>query len=123
MPSLSVHMQSGVVDVPSADLSGQRTDMPSVGVEICVDLPVGDVELTGTDVGAEGGGVSLGTGLAAGVTGAVGAAAVGLCLSGKGDKPEGEVRPFLSVIDCCIGYRGKSVENVLAMVTVNTCVF
>ena len=48
--------------------------------------------LTGPDVGVEDGGVSLGTGLAASVTATVGAAAGGLCLSGKADKPGGKVR-------------------------------
>ena len=105
--------------------------MPSVGVDISGDLPSGAMELTRPDVPVEGTIVSLGAGLAAGVTGAglaagvtaaVGADAVGLGLSGRNDEPEGEVRPFL-VFDCCIGYRGKIVKNVLAMVTVNTCAF
>ena len=69
--------------------------MPSVGGAISGDLPSGDVKLTGPDVDTEGGGVSLGAGLAAGVTAAVGAAAVGLGLSGKADKPEGEVCVFV----------------------------
>ena len=66
-------------------------DVPSVGGEISGDLPSVDAKLTGPDVDVEGGGVSLGAGVAAGVTAAVGAAAVGLGLSGKADKPEGEV--------------------------------
>ena len=65
--------------------------MPSVGGEVSGDLPSGDVKLTGPDVDVEGGDSSLLAGLAAGVTAAVGAAAVGLGLSGKADKPEGEV--------------------------------
>ena len=69
--------------------------MPSVGGDVSGDLPSGDVELTGPDVDVKGGGVSLGAGLAAGVTAGVGAIAVGLGLSGKADKPEGEVRAFL----------------------------
>ena len=93
MPSASVDMPSGSVDVPSVDLSGKGPDMPSVGGEISGDLPSVDAKLTGPDVDVEGdSGVSLGAGLAAGVTAAVGAAAVGLGLSGKADKPEGEVR-------------------------------
>ena len=88
----AVDMPSGSVDVPSVDLSGKGPDMPSVGGEISGDLPSVDAKLTGPDVDVEGdSGVSLGAGLAAGVTAAVGAAAVGLGLSGKADKPEGEV--------------------------------
>ena len=75
-------------------------DVPSVGGEISGDLPSVDAKLTGPDVDVEGGGVSLGAGVAAGVTAAVGAAAVGLGLSGKADKPEGEVRCMV-----CVGVR------------------
>ena len=64
-------------------------DVPSVGGAISGSSV--DAKLTGPDVDVEGGGVSLGAGVAAGVTAAVGAAAVGLGLSGKADKPEGEV--------------------------------
>ena len=88
---VSVPSVSGAVDVPSVDLSGKTPDMPSVGGEIAGDVPSVDAKLTGPDVDVEGGGVSLGAGLAAGVTAAVGAAAVGLGLSSKADKPEGEV--------------------------------
>ena len=95
VPSASVDMPSGSVEVPSVDLSGKTPDMPSVGGEISGDLPSGDVKLTGPDVDVEGGGVSLAAGLAAGVTAAVGAAAVGLGLSDKADKPDVEVRIIL----------------------------
>ena len=98
MPSGSVEVPSASVDMPAVDLSGKAPDMPSVSGEIPGDLPSGDVKLAGPDVDAEGGGVSLGAGLAAGVTAAVGAAAVGLGLSGKADKPEGEVRVWLCVV-------------------------
>ena len=74
----AVDMPSGSVDVPSVDLSGKGPDMPSVGGEISGDLPSVDAKLTGPDVDVEGGDVSLGAGLAAGVTAVVGAAAVGL---------------------------------------------
>ena len=104
VPSASVDMPSGSVDVPSVDLSGKAPDMPSVGGEISGDLPSVDAKLTGPDVDVEGdSGVSLGAGLAAGVTAAVGAAAVGLGLSGKADKPEGEVRVCLNFF--FVGYR------------------
>ena len=86
------------VDVPSASV-----DMPSVGGEISGDLPSVDAKLTGPDVDVEGdSGVSLGAGLAAGVTAAVGAAAVGLGLSGKADKPEGEVCCMVCMCVFCI---------------------
>ena len=99
VPSGSVDVPSGSVDMPSVDLSGKAPGMPSVGGEISGDLPSADAKLTGPDVNVEGGGdVSLGAGLAAGVTAAVGAAAVGLGLSGKADKPEGEVRVWLCVV-------------------------
>ena len=96
----AVDMPSASADMPSVDLSGKGPDMPSVGGEISGDLPSVDAKLTGPGVDAEGGGVSLGAGLAAGVTAAVGAAAVGLGLSGKADKPEGEVRCMV-----CVGVR------------------
>ena len=106
-----VSLPSGSVDMPSVDLSGKGPDMPSVGGEISGDAPSVDAKLTGPDVDVEGGsGVSLGAGLAAGVTAAVGAAAVGLGLSGKADKPEGEVRVcrllrrfVRSCVFCCSG--------------------
>ena len=123
MPCGSVDMQSGFVGLLFVGPSGKDYRKRSVSGEICGDLPSGAVELTGPDVSVEGGGVSLGAGLAAGVTGAVGAAAVGLGLPGRDNEPEGEVRPFLCVIDCCIGFRGKSSGNVSAMVTVNTSLF
>ena len=122
MPYVSGDMPSGSVDLPSVDPSAKGSLMPSVGGEICSELAPSAVDLTGPDSGVVVGGVSLGSGLAAGVTAAVGAAAVGLCLSGKDNEPEGEVRPFLRMIVCCIGFRGKRLENVLAMVTVSTCV-
>ena len=87
----TVDVPSASVDMPSVDLSGKTPDVPSVGGEVSDDLPSVDTKLTGPDVDVEGGGVSLGAGLAAGVTAAVGAAAAGLGLSGKADKPEGEV--------------------------------
>ena len=72
-------------------------DVPPVGGQISGDLPSVDAQLTGPDVDVEGGGdVSLGAGLAAGVTAAVGATAVGLGLSGKTDKPDVEVCVRLS---------------------------
>ena len=64
-------------------------DVPSVGGAISGSSV--HAKLTGPDVDVEGGGASHGAGLAAGVTAAVSAAAVGLGLSGKADKPEGEV--------------------------------
>ena len=85
--------------------------MPSVGGEVSGDLPSGGVKLTEPDVDVEGGDVSIVAGLAAGVTAAVGAAAVGLGLSGKADKPEGEVRVCFAcllfvfgvfVVCCCV---------------------
>ena len=79
-------MPSGAVDMPSGSV-----DVPSVGGEISGDLPSVDAKLTAPDVDVEGGGVSLGAGVAAGLTAAAGAAAVGLGLSGKADKPTGEV--------------------------------
>ena len=87
--SAAVDMSSGSVDMPSGSV-----DMPSGSV----DVPSVDAKLTAPDVDAEGGGdVSLGAGLAAGVTAAVGATAIGLGLSGKADKPEGEVRVHFCV--------------------------
>lgn len=69
-------------------------NVPSVGGgDISGDVPSVDAKLTGSGVDVEGGdGVSLGAELAADVTAAVGATAIGLGLSGKADKPEGEVR-------------------------------
>ena len=110
MPSASVDMPSGSVDVPSVDLSGKGPDMPSVGGEISGDLPSVDAKLTGPDVDVEGGGASLGAGLAAGVTAAVGAAAVGLGLSGKADKPEGEVRVLVCVCLVRTPFWGPQVQ-------------
>ena len=101
MPSASVDMPIASVDMPSADVSGKTPDMPSVGGKISGDLPSVDAKLTGPDV--EGGGVSLGAGLAAGVTAAVGATAAGLGLSGKADKPDVEVR-LLYFMVCFIGH-------------------
>ena len=108
--SASVDMPSGSVDVPSVDLSGKGPDMPSVGGEISGDLPSVDAKLTGPDVDVEGGGASLGAGLAAGVTAAVGAAAVGLGLSGKADKPEGEVRVLVCVCLVRTPFWGPQVQ-------------
>ena len=79
----------GILDA-SVDVPSGSVDMPFVGGEISGDVPSVDAKLTGPDVDVEGGTASLGAGLAAGVTAAVGA--VGLGLSGKADKPEGEVR-------------------------------
>ena len=97
----AVGIPSASVDMPSADVSGKTPDMPSVGGKISGDLPSVDAKLTGPDV--EGGGVSLGAGLAAGVTAAVGATAAGLGLSGKADKPDVEVR-LLYFMVCFIGH-------------------
>ena len=104
MPSASVDVPSGSVDVPSVDLSGKGPDVPSVGGDISGDLPSVDAKLTGPDMDVKGGDSSLGAGLATGVFAAVGATAVGLGLSGKADKPEGEVRvlvcaPFCGLIE------------------------
>ena len=71
-------------------------DVPSVGGDISGDLPSGEVKLTGPDVDVKGRDSSLVAGLAAGVTAAVGAGVAGLGLSGKADKPEGEVRACAS---------------------------
>ena len=108
----AVDMPSASADMPSVDLSGKGPDVPSVGGDVSGDLPSGDVKLTGPDVDAEGGGVSLGAGLAAGVTAAVGAAAVGLGLSGKADKPEGEVCCMVCMCVFCIpSHCGKSQDD------------
>ena len=107
LPSASVDVPSGSVDIPSVDLSGKAPDMPSVGGEVSGELPSVDAKLTAPDVDVKGGDVSLGAGLAAGLTAAVGATAVGLGLSGKADKPEGEVRAcvrvFIGLVHCCVG--------------------
>ena len=110
MPSGSIDMPSGSVDMPSVNLAGNVPDMSSVGGEVSGDLPSVDAKLTGPDVDVEGGGVSLGAGLAAGATAAVGAVAVGLGLSGKADKPEGEVRASVCVF-CFIG--GGTLDTVV----------
>ena len=99
VPSASVGMPSTSVDAPSVDLSVKTPDVPSVGGDVSGDLPSVDAKLTGPNVDVEGGGASLGAGLAAGVTAAVGAGVAGLGLSGKADKPEGEVRLFI-FLDC-----------------------
>ena len=113
MPSASVDIPSASADMPSVDLSGKGPDMPSVEGEVSGDLPTVDAKLTGPDVDVEGGGgVSLGAGLAAGVTAAVGAAAVGLGLSGKADKPEGEVCCMVCMCVFCIpSHCGKSQDD------------
>ena len=105
MPSASVDVPSGSVDMPSASV-----DMPSVGAEISGDLPSADAKLTGPDVDVKGGDVSLGAGLVAGMTAAVGAAAVGLGLSGKADKPEGEVRVLVCVCLVRTPFWGPQVQ-------------
>ena len=106
MPSGSLDVPSGSLDVPSGslDVPSASVDMPSAG-GISGDLPSVDAKLTGPDVDVEGGDTSLGAGLAAGLTAAVGATAVGLGLSGKADKPEGKVRAWACVCFVCLLYR------------------
>ena len=106
MPSASVDIPSVSVEMPPAsgavDLPSGSAEMPSAGGEISGDLPSVDAKLTGPDVDVKGDDSSLVAGLAAGVTAAVGAAAAGLGLSGKADKPDVEVRVFF-VLSLCSG--------------------